>query len=34
MPKVFKYAPGHCARCDYNLMGNTSGVCPECGERA
>ncbi len=21
-----------CARCDYNLTGNTSGRCPECGE--
>ena len=28
-PKPVK--PGHC-RCGYNLMGNTSGVCPECGE--
>ena len=27
-PKPIK--PGHC-RCGYNLMGNTSGVCPECG---
>ncbi len=23
--------PGHC-KCGYDLMGNTSGVCPECGE--
>jgi hypothetical protein len=23
--------PGHC-RCGYNLTGNTSGTCPECGE--
>lgn len=23
--------PGHCARCGYNLVGNTSGRCPECG---
>ena len=22
--------PGHC-RCGYNLTGNISGVCPECG---
>lgn len=22
---------GHCTRCGYNLAGNTSGVCPECG---
>jgi hypothetical protein len=21
----------HCAGCDYDLTGNTSGVCPECG---
>jgi hypothetical protein len=25
---------GHCLCCDYDLAGNTSGVCPECGERA
>ncbi len=24
--------PGHCRRCGYNLQGNTSGKCPECGE--
>lgn len=23
---------GHCPRCDYDLTGNTSGVCPECGQ--
>jgi hypothetical protein len=23
--------PGFCAKCGYNLTGNTSGVCPECG---
>ncbi len=22
---------GHCQRCGYNLRGNVSGVCPECG---
>ena len=22
---------GHCAYCDYDLTGNTSGRCPECG---
>lgn len=22
---------GHCQRCRYDLTGNTSGVCPECG---
>jgi len=24
---------GLCAKCGYNLEGNTSGVCPECGTR-
>lgn len=23
---------GHCQRCGYNLTGNLSGVCPECGQ--
>lgn len=23
--------PGHCLQCGYDLTGNTSGVCPECG---
>ncbi len=23
---------GHCQRCGYNLTGNTSGICPECGD--
>ena len=23
--------PGHCRSCGYNLTGNVSGVCPECG---
>ena len=23
---------GHCRTCGYNLTGNVSGVCPECGE--
>ncbi len=26
--------PGHCKKCTYNLTGNTSGVCPECGTPA
>ena len=25
--------PGHCRRCGYDLRGNVSGVCPECGSR-
>ena len=23
--------PGHCPKCGYNLEGNVTGVCPECG---
>lgn len=23
--------PGHCSKCGYDLTGNISGVCPECG---
>ena len=26
-PQVF----GYCKKCDYDLTGNVSGVCPECG---
>ena len=25
--------PGCCLRCGYDLTGNTSGICSECGER-
>jgi len=25
--------PGHCQKCGYDLTGNVSGVCPECGEK-
>jgi hypothetical protein len=25
------FPPGHCRRCGYNLTGNVSGACPECG---
>ena len=25
---------GHCQTCGYDLTGNVSGVCPECGEPA
>ena len=24
---------GHCQKCGYDLTGNTSGICPECGVR-
>ena len=26
--------PGHCHGCNYDLTGNTTGVCPECGKGA
>ena len=26
-----RYPPGHCQKCGYDLQGNISGVCPECG---
>jgi hypothetical protein len=26
-----RHPEGHCQSCGYNLTGNTSGVCPECG---
>jgi hypothetical protein len=26
--------PGHCAACGYDLTGNLSGRCPECGATA
>jgi hypothetical protein len=25
-------SPGHCQRCGYDLTGNVSGTCPECGQ--
>ncbi len=27
-----RHPPGHCQRCGYDLTGNVSGRCPECGE--
>ena len=29
-----RFPPGQCPSCGYNLTGNVSGVCPECGRRA
>jgi hypothetical protein len=33
-PRVIRsrFPPGHCQTCGYNLTGNTSGRCPECGQ--
>lgn len=28
-----EHGPGKCSNCGYDLTGNTSGVCPECGTR-
>lgn len=25
------FPDGHCQSCGYNLTGNESGICPECG---
>ncbi len=27
-----RHPPGTCAKCGYDLTGNTTGLCPECGE--
>jgi hypothetical protein len=29
--RLRRIPPGHCRKCAYDLTGNTSGVCPECG---
>jgi hypothetical protein len=29
--KNFAHDTGYCGRCEYDLTGNVSGVCPECG---
>jgi hypothetical protein len=28
-----RFPRGHCQACGYNLTGNVSGVCPECGRK-
>ena len=29
--RQYSLTPGRCGRCDYDLTGNVTGVCPECG---
>ncbi|MGD8452221.1 MAG: hypothetical protein PVJ57_10420 [Phycisphaerae bacterium] len=29
-----RFAPGHCRECGYDLTGNVTGVCPECGKQS
>ena len=28
-----RHPPGYCQKCGYDLTGNVSGVCPECGRK-
>jgi hypothetical protein len=28
---AYQHDPTHCGKCGYNLTGNVSGICPECG---
>ena len=30
-PRARRSLPGHCQVCGYDLTGNVSGICPECG---
>lgn len=30
--RVERAGPRHCPACDYDLAGNTTGICPECGK--
>lgn len=30
--RVARIASSHCQKCGYDLKGNVSGVCPECGQ--
>jgi hypothetical protein len=31
LPEIRKRVGGLCLQCGYDLTGNTSGICPECG---
>jgi len=30
--RALRTPTGHCTECGYNLVGNESGICPECGD--
>ncbi|HSZ59657.1 MAG TPA: hypothetical protein VK797_28700 [Tepidisphaeraceae bacterium] len=30
--RLHRFSQGKCPQCAYSLTGNTSGVCPECGQ--
>jgi hypothetical protein len=32
--RALRVRAGRCLRCGYDLTGNTSGICPECGAQA
>ena len=32
--RTYRHVRGLCQACGYNLKGNASGVCPECGARS
>jgi hypothetical protein len=34
LERLARYGPGHCQICGYNLSGNVSGICPECGTKS
>jgi predicted Zn-ribbon and HTH transcriptional regulator len=31
-PEIERLKPTHCPACSYDLRGNESGKCPECGQ--
>jgi hypothetical protein len=32
-PSIFRFRPGYCSTCNYNLKGLTASACPECGTK-